>query len=97
MEEVVNPYRRAIKRTWDSSTDTADRLRQVLNGAVPQLQEAWQGGISQHVIDQLQYLSDEAYRASRDALDTFQSAWEDQPSMVDEDAWQTRWQNLGPR
>ena len=97
MTEVVNPYRTAIQGRWEASTDAASRLSQIVDVAVTELPWAWMGGTSQQVIAELQWLQGEAQAASRDVLEEFESAWSDQLPTVEDDAWQVRWRNLGPR
>jgi len=65
-----------------------------MNGMAELLSQAWSGGTSTQVQEQVQVLHDRAHSASEAAFSQFEAAHDEQPVWVDEYAWQTRWRNM---
>lgn len=91
MADVKNPYREGIHTAWHGSWSGRHDLHNIMNDLPALLAQAWKGGTSSQARDAVQHLHGVAYRASGAAYTEFETAYNAEPKMVDEFAWQTRW------
>ena len=94
MRQVSNPYKEAIRREWNYSRFDIDRLGGLLSQALLLLPQAWAGGASDDVYQELSDMQTDAKTVSDDVDDKFDWAWRRQPTMVDENAWQVTWRHM---
>ena len=92
---VPNPYRCAIIAGRASSASGREIVETALDRVVAAFElGAWVGGVADQVYAELAGLRQDARAVARGADDEFVSAIDNQPEMVDADAWQVRWRNV---
>ena len=95
--KVPNPYLAAIKSAKGRSTGPADTLRTALDNAVTAMEAgAWMGGKADTFAGSLSGWKSTTGHAATNALQEFDDAIAGQPEMVETNAWQVHWHNLGP-